>query len=118
MKDKFKTEELAVLGCTRNPQAHTVEECIKCEFKNGMCNQYAHAKKILEYLTENAVVLPKVIYEDMKHYNSIFTTSKLIKQARKEMAQEFFDLSEEWGGGVVFYQKVRALAKQYGVKIK
>lgn len=27
--------EMAVIGCVRNPQAHTVEECAKCDFKQG-----------------------------------------------------------------------------------
>ena len=39
MTNLYKVEELAVLGCVRNPQAHSKEECIKCEFKNNMCNQ-------------------------------------------------------------------------------
>ena len=45
--------ELAVLGCTKNPQAYKVEECMKCAFKDGMCDAYKHAKKIYErYFTD------------------------------------------------------------------
>ena len=40
--------EIAVLGCTKNPQAYKVEECIKCAFKDGMCDAYKHAKKIYQ----------------------------------------------------------------------
>ena len=29
--------EMAVIGCVRNPQAHTAEECTKCDFKQGQC---------------------------------------------------------------------------------
>ena len=53
MTNLYKVEELAVLGCVRNPQAHSKEECIKCEFKNNMCNQYSHAKKIIEYIDDS-----------------------------------------------------------------
>lgn len=28
-------EEMAVIGCVRNPQAHTAEECAKCDFKQA-----------------------------------------------------------------------------------
>ena len=39
-------EEMAVIGCVRNPQAHTAEECAKCDFKQGQCNAYRHAEKL------------------------------------------------------------------------
>lgn len=37
---------MAVIGCVRNPQAHTAEECAKCDFKNGQCNSYRHAEAL------------------------------------------------------------------------
>lgn len=39
-------EEMAVIGCVRNPQAHTAEECAKCDFKQGQCNAYRHAETL------------------------------------------------------------------------
>ena len=39
-------EEMAVIGCVRNPQAHTAEECAKCDFRQGMCNAYRHAEAL------------------------------------------------------------------------
>ena len=39
-------DEMAVIGCVRNPQAHTAEECAKCDFKQGQCNAYRHAEKL------------------------------------------------------------------------
>ena len=39
-------EEMAVIGCVRNPQAHTAEECAKCDFKQGQCNAYKHAEAL------------------------------------------------------------------------
>ena len=45
--------EISILGCTKNPQAYKVEECIKCAFKDGMCDSYKHAKKIYQkYFTD------------------------------------------------------------------
>ena len=41
-------EEMAVIGCVRNPQAHTAEECAKCDFKQGQCNAYRHAEKLYD----------------------------------------------------------------------
>ena len=41
---KYKTAALAVLGCRRNPQAHTTQECLECVFKNGMCDIYRLAE--------------------------------------------------------------------------
>lgn len=38
--------EMAVIGCVRNPQAHTAEECAKCDFKQGQCNAYKHAEAL------------------------------------------------------------------------
>ena len=41
-------EEMAVIGCVRNPQAHTAEECAKCDFKQGQCNAYRHSEKLYD----------------------------------------------------------------------
>ena len=38
--------ELPVMGCYRNPQAYTTDECMSCEFKDGMYDAYKHATKI------------------------------------------------------------------------
>jgi hypothetical protein len=38
--------EMAVMGCRKNPQAHTTEECIECGFKNGMCDIYRLAEML------------------------------------------------------------------------
>lgn len=46
MNKEQQIEEIAVIGCVRNPQAHTTEECAKCDFKNGQCNSYRHAEAL------------------------------------------------------------------------
>lgn len=39
--------EMAVIGCVRNPQAHTMGECFECGGKYGSsCNAYRHAEKL------------------------------------------------------------------------
>lgn len=68
-------EKMAVIGCVRNPQAHTVEECSKCDFKQGMCNAYRHAEALYNagYRTEATL------------------TCDFIKMAQKHAVQEFVD---------------------------
>ena len=46
MTKQEQIEEMAVIGCVRNPQAHTAEECAKCDFKQGQCNAYRHAEML------------------------------------------------------------------------
>lgn len=46
MTKQEQIEEMAVIGCVRNPQAHTAEECGKCDFKQGQCNAYRHAEEL------------------------------------------------------------------------
>ena len=48
MTKQEQIEEMAVIGCVRNPQAHTAEECSKCVFKQGMCNAYRHAEALVQ----------------------------------------------------------------------
>ena len=46
MTKQEQIAEMAVIGCVRNPQAHTAEECSKCDFKQGQCNAYRHAEEL------------------------------------------------------------------------
>lgn len=48
MNKQEQIEEMAVIGCVRNPQAHTAEECAKCDFKQRMCNAYRHAEALYD----------------------------------------------------------------------
>lgn len=48
MTEQEQIEEMAVIGCVRNPQAHTAEECAKCDFKEGRCNAYRQAKALYD----------------------------------------------------------------------
>lgn len=42
--EEEEVAKIAVLGCKRNPQAHTMEECYNCIFKDGGCDSYTHAE--------------------------------------------------------------------------
>ena len=46
MNKEEQIAEMAVIGCVRNPQAHTAEECAKCDFKQGQCNAYRHSEAL------------------------------------------------------------------------
>ena len=46
MNREEQIAEMAVIGCVRNPQAHTAEECAKCDFKQEQCNAYRHAEAL------------------------------------------------------------------------
>lgn len=63
MTKQEQIAEMAVIGCVRNPQAHTAEECAKCDFKQGMCNAYRHAEALYDVgyrkVPDGAVVLPR-----------------------------------------------------------
>ena len=48
MTKQEQIAEMAVIGCVRNPQAHTAEECAKCDFKQGQCNAYKHAEALYD----------------------------------------------------------------------
>lgn len=52
MTKQEQIEEMAVIGCVRNPQAHTAEECAKCDFKQGQCNAYRHAENFTMQVIE------------------------------------------------------------------
>lgn len=57
----MKIAEMAVKCCTRNPKAHTIEECFNCEFKNGMCDSYRLAKTLYEEGYEKTDELKKQV---------------------------------------------------------
>ena len=77
MTKQEQIEEMAVIGCVRNPQAHTAEECAKCDFKQGQCNAYRHAEALYNAgyrkVDKDSVVLTRVDYEMLK---SLYDTQK------------------------------------------
>ena len=92
------------------------------------------AKELIKHyqpkLPEDAVVLTEKEYSKLKTYETLQKVrddmgldyshgrEEGYARARKETAQKFYDLSEKHGGGVVFYQQARKLAKQCGVEVK
>lgn len=130
-----QVEEMAVIGCVRNPQAHIAEECAKCDFKNGQCNSYRQAEALYNTgyrkIPKDSVVLSREEQERI-----LTATEKRIKelkrqilQARKETAEKIFtELLKEkelidlgCGDGTYEYIAVddlKDLAKQYSIEIK
>lgn len=77
MTKQEQIDEMAVIGCVRNPQAHTAEECAKCDFKQGQCNAYRHAEALYgagyRKVDKDSVVLSREEYEMLK---SLYDTQK------------------------------------------
>ena len=98
--------EMAVIGCVRNPQAHTVEECLKCEFSDGCCNAYRHAETLYDagyrktFTGELASDTQKAFKEGYSKgvdYGIEFGKVLLYK-TRKESVKEFAEkLKEKYG---------------------
>ena len=71
MTRQEQIEEMAVIGCVRNPQAHTAEECAKCDFKQGQCNAYRHAEKLYNAGYRKIKEKDETLEEQIKHLNTI-----------------------------------------------
>lgn len=95
MNKQEQIEEMAVLGCVRNPQAHTAEECAKCGFKQGMCNAYRHAEALYDAGYRKA--------------------DEVRKGTAKEILQEWADDNSSMGLDNTF---VNNIAKKYGVEVE
>ena len=91
MNKEQQIEEMAVIGCVRNPQAKTAEECAKCDFKNGQCNSYRHAEALYnagyrKTFTSDTQKAYKNGYK--KGFNSKLT-SDFVRFAQKTAVKEF-----------------------------
>ena len=111
--------EMAVIGCVRNPQAHTAGECAKCDFKQGQCNAYKHAEALYNAgyrkIPENAVVLTKEEYIDLsRNY-----VTEQIEKARKETAKEILSRIKLYATGskTDLIVLIDEIAKANGVEV-
>ena len=71
MTKQEQIEEMAVIGCVRNPQAHTAEECAKCDFKQGQCNAYRHAEELYNAGYRKIKEKNETLEKQIKHLNTI-----------------------------------------------
>ena len=71
MTKQEQIEEMAVIGCVRNPQAHTAEECAKCDFKQGQCNAYRHAEAIYNAGYRKIKEKDETLEKQIKYLNTI-----------------------------------------------
>lgn len=98
-------DEMAVIGCVRNPQAHTAEECEKCDFKQGQCNAYRHAEALY------SVVISREEYEMLANkyknleikYSNLCDNYRLCKDANETLKQNVINAG---------HQKVDRLEKE------
>ena len=136
MNDKEKQiEEMAVLGCVRNPRAHTAEECAKCDFKQGMCNAYRHAETLYDagyrkvlLNTENGKTVDCVHYAPWQLIEGY--TEREVETVRKDTAKAilnvlYFNLQNSVKGHIaksnVYYNvmgRIQEIAKNYGVEVE
>lgn len=56
--------------------------------------------------------------KDEKNEKIASEIADYIAQARKETAEKFYNLSEEFGGGIAYWHQFRKLAKQLGVEVE
>lgn len=71
MTKQEQIEEMAVIGCVRNPQAHTAEECAKCDFKQGQCNAYRHSEKLYDAGYRKIKEKDETLEKQIKYLNTI-----------------------------------------------
>lgn len=100
MTREEQIEEMAVIGCVRNPQAHTAEECAKCDFKQGQCNAYRHAEALYSIgyrkVPDGAVVLtPEERDDEMKATNEILAERDDLIAKVGVLGRENYDLKAE-----------------------
>lgn len=128
MTKQEQIEEMAVIGCVRNPQAHTAEECSKCDFKQGCCNAYRHAEALYDagyrkvlLDTKDGIAIDVVQYAPWQLIEGY--TEREVEKARKETAKEIFNAIsnniDDPDCILIKYNKwFQSLAKQYGVEVE
>lgn len=128
MTDQEQIAEMAMLGCVRNPQAHTAEECAKCDFKHGMCNAYRHAEALYNAgyrkLPEDSVMLSKeefsrsltVNFNMGKKEAQFYSERVAIPTTRKETAEKIYAFVNSFG--THNWERFEEFIKQFGVEIK
>ncbi len=128
MTEREQIAEMAVIGCVRNPQAHTTEECLKCDFKQGMCNAYRHAETLYNagyrktFTSDLASDTQKAFkdgYSKGVDYGIEFGKVLLYK-TRKETAKEIlnrineYNLDYNWD----LKEEFKKLCKDYDVEVE
>ena len=107
---KYKTDWLNSEKMHLQGELEYTEFELSCanEAYSTLCKLYdAAEEKLKKYIEFNN----NLIVENQKLKDELII-------ARKETVKEFYNLSEEKGGGVAFYNAVRKLAKQYGIEKK
>lgn len=92
--------KMAVVGCVRNPQAYTSEECEVCGFKEGMCNAYRHATKLYDYI--------------------LHREEEVQKERTKEIFKRLvgYKIEDDGWSWIVSREDLVPLAKEFGVEVE
>lgn len=135
-KEQINEFDIAIRNIVKN---NFVKVPSYSRYGGFLCNTDMSTSSIAEALynvgyrkvNEGSIVIPEVFYEDLKHYNSISTTSKLVEKARKETAKEFAEgiIKMLWNRGRAADGKmfeygdltsidVWEIAKQFGVEVE
>lgn len=118
MTKQEQIAEMAVLGCVRNPRAHTTEECLKCEFSDGCCNAYRHAEALYNAGYQKAEEVRKETAKEIFY--------RVVNICRKEIDFQDGTINTQLeplyfgiiNGCDFVMDEVKRLAKQYSVEVE
>lgn len=88
-------EEIAVIGCVRNPQAHTAEECSKCIFKQGMCNAYRHAEALVQAGYGDVSEYKAEIERLKAEFKQLETNAEILASCVMDLNHENYELTQK-----------------------
>lgn len=88
-------EKMAVIGCVRNPQAHTAEECSKCDFKQGMCNAYRHAEALYNAGCSDVSEYKAEIERLKAEFKQLETNAEILARGVRDLNHENYELTEK-----------------------
>lgn len=103
--------EMAVIGCVRNPKAHIVEECMKCEFKDCSCNSYRHAERLYAVGYRKPSDTVREFAEKLKNRLSQFVCSEAY-------CPYYLECSYNMEYCKIANQKINELAAEYGAEVE
>lgn len=95
MTKQEQIEEIAVIGCVRNPQAHTAEECSKCDFKQGMCNAYRHAEALYNAGYGDVSEYKAEIERLTAEFKQLETNAEILARGVRDLNHENYELTEK-----------------------
>ena len=114
MTKQEQIAEMAVLGCVRNPQAHTTEECLKCGFSDGCCNAYRHAEALYNAGYQKAEEVRKETAKEIysKMYDFAYRTKSYYTDALNDIIAKIDETFND------FRIELESLLREYYVEVE